>query len=210
MTWCARSSNPVFAEGVGGSQRLRAWLLDAVTQAKASPLRLVRKAVNDATQTDESTREASRVVLSVSQPRFQIRYMTDQPAFLISQDTVGLGIGNGVGKQGRGNRPPYRRYGPDTEIQYRLRKPRGPAKRSRILSKREADTEFQYRPYIVDTDAIADALFADAISETSSWNTVIKIPFRIVTCCDPHCLVQCPNSRISRKVIGDEQVVVFG
>ena len=78
-----------------------------------------------------------------------------------------LGIGNGVGKQGRGNRPPYRRYGPDTEIQYRLRKPHGPAKRSLILSEREDDTEFQYRPYIVDTDTIADALFADAISETS-------------------------------------------
>ena len=62
---------------------------------------------------------------------------------------------------------PYRRYGPDTEIQYRLRKPHGPAKRSRIPSKREADTEFQYRPYIVDTDAITDARFADAISETS-------------------------------------------
>ena len=32
-----------------------------------------------------------------------------------------LGIGNGGGKQGRGNQPPYRRYGPDTEIQYRPR-----------------------------------------------------------------------------------------
>ena len=40
-------------------------------------------------------------------------------------------------------------------------------KPSRILSKREADTEFQYRPHIVDTDTIADAVFADAISETS-------------------------------------------
>ena len=63
-----------------------------------------------------------------------------------------LGIGNGVGKQGRGNQPPYRRYGPDTEIQYRPRKPHGLAKPSRILTKREADTEFQYRPHIVDTD----------------------------------------------------------
>ena len=63
-----------------------------------------------------------------------------------------LGIGNGVGKQGRGNQPPYRRYGPDTEIQYRLRKPHGVAKSSRILSKREADTEFQCRPHMVDTD----------------------------------------------------------
>ena len=34
---------------------------------------------------------------------------------------------NGGGKQGRGNQPPYRRYGPDTEIQYRPRKPHGPA-----------------------------------------------------------------------------------
>ena len=34
---------------------------------------------------------------------------------------IPLGIGNGVGKQGRGNQPPYRRYGPDTEIQYRPR-----------------------------------------------------------------------------------------
>ena len=78
-----------------------------------------------------------------------------------------LGIGNVGGKQGRGNQPPYRRYGPDTEIQYRPRKPHGPAKRNRFLSKREADTEFQYRPHIVDTDTIADAVFADAISETS-------------------------------------------
>ena len=33
-----------------------------------------------------------------------------------------LGIGNSVGRQGRGNQPPYRRYGPDMEIQYRLRR----------------------------------------------------------------------------------------
>ena len=73
---------------------------------------------------------------------------------------------NGSGKQGRGNQPPYRRYGPDTEIQYRPQKPHGPAKSSRILSKRE-DGIFQYGPHIVDTDTIADAVFADAISETS-------------------------------------------
>ena len=30
--------------------------------------------------------------------------------------SIFLGIGNGGGKQGRGNQPPYRRYGPDTEI----------------------------------------------------------------------------------------------
>ena len=40
----------------------------------------------------------------------------------------------------------------DTEIQYRLRKPHRLAKPSRILSKSEADMEFQYRPHIVDTD----------------------------------------------------------
>ena len=40
-------------------------------------------------------------------------------------------------------------------------------KPNRILSKREADTEFQYRPHIVETDTIADSIFADAISETS-------------------------------------------
>ena len=59
------------------------------------------------------------------------------------------------------------RYGPDTEIQYRPRKPHGLAKPSRSRSKREADTEVQYRPHIVDTDTISDAAFADAISETS-------------------------------------------
>ena len=55
--------------------------------------------------------------------------------------------------------PPHRRYGSHTEIQYRPRKPHGFAKPSRILSKKEADTEFQYRPHIVDTDTIADAVF---------------------------------------------------
>ena len=38
------------------------------------------------------------------------------------------------------------------KIQYRPQKPHGPAKPSRILSKRKADTEFQYRPHSVDTD----------------------------------------------------------
>ena len=40
----------------------------------------------------------------------------------------GLGIGNGVGKQGRGNQPPYRRYGPDADIQHRPREPHRLAK----------------------------------------------------------------------------------
>ena len=35
------------------------------------------------------------------------------------ENLCSLGIGNGDGKQSRGNQPPYRWYGPDTEIQYR-------------------------------------------------------------------------------------------
>ena len=54
------------------------------------------------------------------------------------------------------------------EIQYRPWKRHGPAKPSRILSKREADTEFQYRPHIVDTDTIADAIFGRHFRESDS------------------------------------------
>ena len=81
----------------------------------------------------------------------------------------------GGGKQGRGNQPPYRRYGPDTEVQYRPRKPHELAKPSRILSKSEADTEFQCRPHIVDMDTIADPVFADAISETSDVGRAARV-----------------------------------
>ena len=64
--------------------------------------------------------------------------------------------------------PPYRRYGPDTQIlQYRPTDPHELAKPITIVCNSEADTEFQYRPHIIDTDVIADAIFADAISETS-------------------------------------------
>ena len=51
--------------------------------------------------------------------------------FLRFAIAIPLGTGNGVGKQGRGNQPPYRRYGPDTEIQYRPREPHGLAKTSK-------------------------------------------------------------------------------
>ena len=80
-----------------------------------------------------------------------------------------IGIGNGGGKHCCGNQPPYWRYGPDTEFCI------DPTELQNILSKREADTEFQYQPHIIDTDTIADAVFADAvfaeaISETSiAW-----------------------------------------
>ena len=55
---------------------------------------------------------------------------------------------------------PIRKYSIDPGSHTDLQKP------SRILSKRQVDTEFQYRPYIVDTATIADAVFADAISGT--------------------------------------------
>ena len=44
----------------------------------------------------------------------------------------------------------------------------GLAKPNRSLSEGEAHTEYQYRPQIVDADRIADAVFADAVSETSN------------------------------------------
>ena len=63
-------------------------------------------------------------------------------SFLIS-----LGIGNGGGKQGRGNQPPYRRYEPDTEIQHRPRKPHRPAKpRAEISPKGKPIRNFSINP----------------------------------------------------------------
>ena len=63
------------------------------------------------------------------------------------------------------NQPPNRQYGPDTEIQHRPGSHTNLQNPAESLSKREADTEFD--PHIADTDAIADAVFADAVSETS-------------------------------------------
>ena len=74
-----------------------------------------------------------------------------------------------VRQTGRDNQPPYRQYVPNTEIQYRP--PRGYTdmqKPSRIFSEREAHMEFQSRPHTIDTDTIADAVFADAVSKSSS------------------------------------------
>ena len=56
------------------------------------------------------------------------------------------------------------RYGNSVSTPLRLK---GLAKPSRILSERIAHSNFQYRPHIVDTDTIADAAFADAVSESS-------------------------------------------
>ena len=79
-----------------------------------------------------------------------------------------LGIGNGGGKQGSGNHPTYRRYGPDTDFQYRP--PRSYTElqnQAEFSPKGKPIRNFSIGSHIVDTDiAIADAIFADAISET--------------------------------------------
>ena len=85
----------------------------------------------------------------------------------ISVNARFLGIGNGGGKQGRGNQPPIStirtRYGNSVSTPEAT----WTCKPSRILSEREAHTESQYRPHIVDTNTIAAAFLADAVSETS-------------------------------------------
>ena len=50
---------------------------------------------------------------------FACRLLWKNTGNLLGPQAHDLGIGNGGGKQGRGNQPPYQRYGPDTEIQYR-------------------------------------------------------------------------------------------
>ena len=65
------------------------------------------------------------------------------------QISTPLRIGNGVGKQDHGNQPPYRRYGPDTEFSIDTGSHTDLQNPSRIISKREADTKFQYRRHIV-------------------------------------------------------------
>ena len=73
---------------------------------------------------------------------------------------LSLGIGNGGGKQGRGNQPPYRRYGSDTEIQYR------PWEATRTCKTQQNSLQKGSRygisvstPHRVNTDTIADAVF---------------------------------------------------
>ena len=77
---------------------------------------------------------------SLVTPRMKARDVTGSSALFstqkiprTSQDLQDVAIGNGGGKQGRGNQPYYRRYGPDTEILYRLRKLHRHAKPSRSL-----------------------------------------------------------------------------
>ena len=121
-----------------------------------------------------------------------------------------LGVGNGGGKQGgaalnpRLHSTPYRRCGPDTEIKYRPQKPHGLAKPSGILSKREADTEFQYRPRIIDTDMFADVVFADAIAETStSFAEVLEKGY-----CSRRCQ-GCKLHQRLRTIIPSELVLLY-
>ena len=65
---------------------------------------------------------------------------------------------------------PYRRYGPDTEIQYRLKKATRTGKNPAEFSpKRESRYgNFSIDPTSSIRTSIADAIFADAISETPS------------------------------------------
>ena len=41
--------------------------------------------------------------------------------------------------------------------------------------RKEARAVFQFRPHIVDTEMIAEAVFVDAVSETSSWHIVPQV-----------------------------------
>ena len=82
-----------------------------------------------------------------------------------------LGMGNGVSKQGRGNEPPIN----DTDPTGKLSIDSWSYADSQNLNRkssldclvRTADAEIQYRHHIADTETIVDAVFADAVSETS-------------------------------------------
>ena len=101
---------------------------------------------------------------------FQCR-LTERDSSGCSFSSWNLRIGNGVGKQGRGNQPPYRRHGPDTEIQYQPRKPHGLSKPRRIFSQRKPIRNVSINPTPSIRTSIADAVFADAISETPMENS---------------------------------------
>ena len=91
-----------------------------------------------------------------------------------------LGIGNGVGKQDRGNQPPYRRYGPDTEIQYRPPfATRTGKNKLNSLQKGSRYEHFSIDPTSSIQTPIADAIFADAISETPNFGSKTTVEHRI-------------------------------
>ena len=75
------------------------------------------------------------------------------------ENTQNLRIGNGVGKQGYGNRPPIDDRNPIRKFSIDCLDASKSNDETRLQltrhcreSKRKADTEFQYRPRIVDTD----------------------------------------------------------
>ena len=68
------------------------------------------------------------------------------------------------------DQPPYRRYGPDTEIQYRPRKPHGLWQNPAEFSPKDKPIRnFSIDPTSSMRTLIADAIFADAISETRTF-----------------------------------------
>ena len=75
---------------------------------------------------------------------------------------------NGGGKQGRGNQPPYRRYRPDTEIQYRPRSHADLQNPAEFSPKGKPMRNFSIDP----TSPI----------RTRSWTPFLRTPFRRLLC----------------------------
>ena len=78
-----------------------------------------------------------------------------------------LGIGNDDNKQGRGHQPRLltmrTQYGNSVSTPEATRT----CTTQQNPLRKESPYGIQYRPHIVDTDTIADAVFGDAVSETS-------------------------------------------
>ena len=86
-----------------------------------------------------------------------------------------LRIGNGVGKQGRGNHPPYRRYGRDTKIQYRHQSHTDLQNPAEFSRKGKPIRNFSINPTSSIRTSIADAVLADAISETPNFLLELQV-----------------------------------
>ena len=95
----------------------------------------------------------------------------------------------GVGKQGCGSQPhiddtdPIRKFSIDpgsfTDLPTQQRNPASIDQHVQTSFHRKAGTETQYRPHIVDTDAIVVAASADVVSEAS--NVASKMPCKAST-----------------------------
>ena len=120
----------------------------------------------------------------------------------VASESFHLRIGNGVGKQGYGNRPPIddrnliRKFSIDCLDASKTNELTQPqVTRYCGESRRKADTEFQYRPSIVDADPVfADPVFADPVSETP-MNPEIKAKVVVVALLNQ----QCKNLMYSKK-----------